>query len=197
MPFKIKTGAQVNMLPKSDFDKLSIHQPLTESTVALRGYGGRELYTLGTCDLNCTYKDVDRDLQCHVVNEDGPAVLGLKLCVDMNLIKLVLSVDMHVQTGMTTDTELNKLITEYEDIIHGIGKFPGKPSFTLCPEAEPVVHPPRRVPVALCDKVKQELDRIVSNNIITKVTEPTDWVNSMVVVQNLMVTYACVSTLRI
>ena len=100
------------MLPKSDFDKLSIHQPLTESTVALRGYGGRELYTLGTCDLNCSHKDVDRDLQFHVVNEDGPAVLGLKLCVDMNLVKLVLSVDTHVQTGMTTDTELNKLITE-------------------------------------------------------------------------------------
>ena len=30
MPFKIDTGAQVNVLPKSDFDKLSIHQPLTQ-----------------------------------------------------------------------------------------------------------------------------------------------------------------------
>ena len=56
MPFKIDTGAQVNVMPKSDFDKLSIHQPLTQSTVTLRGYGGRELDTLGTCDLNCTYK---------------------------------------------------------------------------------------------------------------------------------------------
>ena len=54
MPFKINTGAQVNVLPKSDFDKLSIHQPLTQSTVTLRGYGGRELDTLGTCDLNST-----------------------------------------------------------------------------------------------------------------------------------------------
>ena len=53
IPFKIDTGAQVNMLPKSDFDKLSILQPLTQSTVTLRGYGGRELDTLGTCDLNC------------------------------------------------------------------------------------------------------------------------------------------------
>ena len=78
----------------------------------------------------------------------------------MNLVKLILSVDTPVQTGMTTDTELNKLITKYQDIFHGIG-----------------------VPVALRDKVKQELDLMVSNDIITKVTEPTDWVNSMVVVQ--------------
>ena len=183
MPFKIDTGAQANVLPKSDFDKLSIHQPRTQSTVTLRGYGGRELDTLGMCDLNCMYKDVDRNLQFHVVNEDAPAVLGLKSCVDMNLVKLILSVDTPIQTGMTTDTELNKLITEYQDIFHGFGKFPGEHSFTLRPDAEPVVHPPRRVPVALRNKVKQELDRMVSNDIITKVTEPTDWVNSMVVVQ--------------
>ena len=30
IPFKIDTGAQVNVLPKSDFDKLSIHQLLTQ-----------------------------------------------------------------------------------------------------------------------------------------------------------------------
>ena len=126
------------------------------------------------CDLKCTYEDVNRNLQFHVVNEDAPAVLGLQSCVDMNLVKLILSGDTPVKTSTTTDTELNNLITEYQDIFHGIGKFPGEHSFTLRPDTEPVVHPPRRVPVALCDKVKQDLDRMVSNDIITKVTEPTN-----------------------
>ena len=75
---------------------------------------------------------------------------------------------------MTTDTELNRLITEYQDIFHGIGKFPGEHSFTLRPDAEPVVYPTHRIPVALHDKVKQELNRMVSNDIIMKVSEPTD-----------------------
>ena len=100
MPFKIDTSAQVNVLPKSDFDKLSINQPLTQSTVTLRGYGGRELDTLGTCDLNCTYKD-------------APAVLGLKSCVDMNLVKLILSVDTPVQTLTRSSTSSSRNIRTY------------------------------------------------------------------------------------
>ena len=47
----------------------------------------------------------------------------------------------------------------------------------------PVVNPPRRVPEALKSKLKAELDTMESDHIIAKVTEPTDWVNSLVVVE--------------
>ena len=45
-----------------------------------------------------------------------------------------------------------------------------------------VVHAPRRVPIAVKDKLKEKLDEMVKNNIIAVVNEPTDWVSSMVVV---------------
>ena len=66
----------------------------------------------------------------------------------------------------------------------GIGLFPGECKIHLDPSVTPVVNPPRRIPVALRDKVKQELDRMLQNDIIAKVTEPTEWVNSMVAVEN-------------
>ena len=47
----------------------------------------------------------------------------------------------------------------------------------------PVVHPPRKLPVSLREQVKAELDNMVENQIIAPVTEPTQWVSSMVVVQ--------------
>ena len=47
----------------------------------------------------------------------------------------------------------------------------------------PVVNPPRRVPEALKSRLKDELDTMESDQIIQKVTEPTDWVNSLVVVE--------------
>ena len=48
------------------------------------------------------------------------------------------------------------------------------------PEVTPVVHAARKVPVALKEKVQEELNRMKKFNIITKVDEPTEWVNSMV-----------------
>ena len=46
----------------------------------------------------------------------------------------------------------------------------------------PVVHRPRKVPVALRDRWKEELDKLVKEGIITSVTEPTKWVTSLVLV---------------
>ena len=52
----------------------------------------------------------------------------------------------------------------------------------LKPEVQQVVHAARKVTVALREKVKAELDRMEKFNVISKVDEPTKWVNSMVVV---------------
>jgi len=53
----------------------------------------------------------------------------------------------------------------------------------LKPDAIPVVNPPRRVPEALRNRLHEELDRMENNDIIAKVNTPTDWVNSLVVVE--------------
>ena len=46
----------------------------------------------------------------------------------------------------------------------------------------PVVHPPRRLPVALMETVKQKLEQMVADGVAVKEDGPTDWVNSMLVV---------------
>ena len=47
-------------------------------------------------------------------------------------------------------------------------------------EVEPVVHPPREVPVVLRKSLQEELQSMESLNVIAKTTEPTEWVNSLV-----------------
>ena len=72
-----------------------------------------------------------------------------------------------------------KVETTYADVFQGLGKFPGEPyKLRLKPDAVPVKHRPRRVPVHLQDAFHEEVERLVKIDVLEKVTEPTEWVNS-------------------
>ena len=49
-------------------------------------------------------------------------------------------------------------------------------------EKSPVIHAPRKIPIAIRDTVKEELKKMEENGIIARITEPTSWTLSMVVV---------------
>jgi hypothetical protein len=74
------------------------------------------------------------------------------------------------------------ILYEYGDVFNGIGCFNGEFHITLDPSVPPVIHPPRRVPKALREPLKKELDSLESQGIIVKVSEPTNWVKSLVCV---------------
>ncbi len=81
-----------------------------------------------------------------------------------------------------TQTEV-PVLEEFADVFKGIGLFPGECTIHLDPHATPVVHPPRRIPLALRSRLKEELESMERQGVIVKVTEPTEWVNSMVVAE--------------
>ena len=61
--------------------------------------------------------------------------------------------------------------------------MPGKVHLQTDSSVDPVVIPPRHVPIAVKEKLKHELDRLEKMDVIAKVTEPTEWVSSLVTVQ--------------
>ena len=77
-----------------------------------------------------------------------------------------------------------ELLKDYPDCFEGVGCFKGEYHITLDPTVSPVVHPSRRVPQALQEKLNNKLDSLVQQGIIAKVDQPTDWVNSLVYVTN-------------
>jgi len=74
------------------------------------------------------------------------------------------------------------IFNEYSDLFQGLGCIPGEHKIKVDPSLPAVVHPPRKVPVSLKDKIKDELDHMEQTGVIIRQTEPTDWVNSMVTV---------------
>ena len=61
--------------------------------------------------------------------------------------------------------------------------LPGMYRIKLPDSATPVVYSPRKIPVPQREKVLEELKRIEKLGVIVRQEEPTEWVNSLVVVQ--------------
>ncbi len=65
----------------------------------------------------------------------------------------------------------------------GEGRFKEKLYLEVNKEIPPTKIPVRKVPIALRKPIKENLDRLVKLDVLTKVKVPTDWISSMVAVQ--------------
>ena len=63
-----------------------------------------------------------------------------------------------------------------------VGCLPGEHTIKVDSNISPVIHPPRKEPVSLKEKIKEKLDRMEKAEVVVKQKQPTDWVNSMVAV---------------
>ena len=167
---KIDTGAQCNVLPKSISDKLKVR--IHRSTTKLITYSGEKLKPAGRCTVLGQYNGKFHCLEFQIMPTNVTPVLGLESCVQMGLVKRLDALECNVDSD----------VLQQYDVFDGLGCLEGEHHIHVKPDAQPIVHPPRRVPVALRDKVKTELERMERLGVIVKQEEPTPWVNSMVVV---------------
>ena len=170
--FQLDTGAKCNIISHRVFKTLSrvSDKKMTKSRARLTSYSGHHIKTLGTANLTCVCKNVQHNVQFFVTEMDSTAILGVEACQRLGLIERLCSVGVDI-------TE------EYADSFKGLGCLTGEYKIKLDPSVPPVVHAPRKVPVALHDCVKEELQRMENDGVIKKQEEPTDWVNSMVIVE--------------
>ena len=99
--------------------------------------------------------------------------MGLKTCERLALIKRVYLVN---------DVDTN-LLEEFADTFGDIDCLPEEYKIKVDQSVEPVIEPPRRIPLSSQKKMKIELDSMESLNVIEKVTHLTDWVSNIVVVE--------------
>ena len=166
MNVQLDTGAKCNIISHRVFKTLSrvSDKKMTKSRARLTSYSGHHIKTLGTTNVTCVCKNVEYNVQFFMTEMDSTAILGVEACQRLGLIERLCSISVDI-------TE------EYAD------SFKGEYKIKLDPSVQPVVHAPRKVPVALHDRVKEELQRMENDGVIKKQEEPTDWVNSMVIVE--------------
>ena len=129
----------------------------------------------GTIVIPCSYGKRQCDTELYVAETPGPVILGLPTSRDLNLVTLNCAVTKGVTINSTDD-----LKRAYPDRFQGIGNFEGHFHITTDPDVTPVVHAPRRCPIALKDEIERELDTMEEMGVISQVSKPTDWVSSLV-----------------
>lgn len=172
--FKLDTGADVNVIPERFLKKIGVSEcDLNKTSIKLQGYSGSGILVIGKCYLKVQYKQNFYFLKLIIADVDSVAILCKNSCEELKLIKIILSVDC-ASSG---------LLHDFKDVFEGVGCLPGEYEIQLKDNAHPVIHPPRKLPIALREQVKNKLLEMQEQGIIAKVEGPTDWVNSMTVVK--------------
>ena len=120
-------------------------------------------------------------------------LIGARSAQDMELITVhhenIASVavmhEHNTDSPQTFGQSKDEVCTEFDDVFTTLGRecMPGKVKLDVDRDVASNIMPPRRVPLAVRPKLKCELDRLEALGVIVKVTEPTDWVSSLLAVQ--------------
>ena len=171
--FKLDTGVQANIIPKSVFDQLNPKPELWSTNQRLTSYCGAKIPVLGACDLKCSHKTSSTAMhKFYIVDSWSAPITSYQSSISLDLIKLILNVNSG-EPQMCIQDQCKK-------VFDGISRLEGECNIHLKDGLVLNAYPARRVPEPLKNKLLQELIQMKKDGIIEKVNEPTEWVNSMV-----------------
>ena len=198
--FQVDTGAQCNVIPLALYRQATNDHKLRKAKLGksqITAYGGTTLPVTGQVLMEVERGNRQYTLECKLVNcTNIRPLLGRKACLDMEIVAYLDNDALckpHVGQATvftlepTNAMSQQQLIKKYPTVFkEGVGKVAGDYHIRLDSSVQPVQHAPRRVPVALRQRLKETLNSMVRANIIAPVTEPTSWISSMVAVPKKM-----------
>ena len=159
-------------------------EPVTN--VRLTAYNGATIQCLGKIDMYCSYNgETWTKATFYVVDVPGPAVVGMPTSKRLHLVTIhvdsVTGVDTHEtkSTAQPVIHDINDLTCAYPQRFDTVGNFAGEAKLMLKDDAEAFIDAPRKCSIQMKDNLKQELQNMVSQGVIRKVDEHTDWCSSL------------------
>ena len=150
--FKIDTGAGVNCIPFSMYDRKR-WGPLEPPGIRLLGAAETKLVTKGVVTLRLFYKNRVVTDRFYVIDKLKTPLLGL---TGINKLEVVQRIG-----ALTTDKggDKAKWTQKFPELFNGLGTMKGTYKIELSENSEPLsVSSARRVPLPLLDAVKSELN---------------------------------------
>ena len=179
----IDTGASVNILDESTFEKLECKPVLHKSRTRIYGYGCKKPMTvLGTFHSAVETKDKIADALFFVIEGQGNAsLLSYKTASMLGLIKVDIAAG-NVNIVCSQDPlTLEKLAAEHPELFENVGKLKNhEVNLHIDESVKPVAQPHRRIPFHLRKKTEDELQSLLDQDIIEPATGATPWVSPII-----------------
>ena len=186
LSMELDTGSAVSILPYDIFLAKFRDKKLEKTSTVLRTYTGEQIVPVGCLTVQVEHLDQSCVLPLHVVHTKGPVLMGRnwlhKLRLDWKTIKLLKTSDSdHENPCITTQEKLESLLDTYAEVFEDkLGTFKSaKAKITLKEGSQPQFRKARQVPYSLRPKVEEELKRLESEGILSKV-EWSDWATPIV-----------------
>ena len=183
---QIDCGASINIIPV----KHATGHEIQPTTKTLRMWNGSQVKPIGTTRLIMRNPRTRKkySVEFVVVESNLTPLIGARAAQQMGLIT-VHDENFIAASPPPKENELQvkqitaeEVIKQYSDVFdRPLGTFPGEVHLEVDDSVKPVITPTRRVPTALKDDLKEELNRYVAQGILAPVEEPTPWVSSLAV----------------
>ncbi|XP_055923337.1 uncharacterized protein K02A2.6-like [Eupeodes corollae] len=197
---QIDTGAQANVMSLYQFNQIRCSSvQLTSSSTRVMTFSGEQLPVIGCSMLDCLYKDKQYSILFHVLDLKCHAVLGLDPCIKLKLINKVDEIRLAcinksnskfsaysknvLDINSSKSVSCKSILENYSEVFSGLGLLKNICHLKLQTNITPTIDCPRKIPFALKDLLKEELDRMENLKVILKFEKPTEWVNSIVLVK--------------
>lgn len=148
--FRIDAGARCNVLTLNTYQKLPHKGELRRSNKVLRTYSNHKISPVAVVDLPLRYKTKTLQADFELVDLEQESVLSGSTAEALGLITRLNTVKL------ATDT-IPKELEKFPDLVRTTGTLPGTYTIKLEPGAKGVVHPARRQPSALKQKIVDKL----------------------------------------
>ena len=160
--FKVDTGADVSVIPPSVYHSLVPKPSLSKCTKTLMGPCKHKLCCLGNFTAKlCVDEKVIREL-IYVVKDLERPLLGRDAAQELKLINRVDTV--------SSDDYKTRMASKHPQLFTGLGHMKDSYTITLKEDAKPfAISVPRKVPLPLYQKTKDELDRMLETGVISPV----------------------------
>ena len=156
--YKIGTGAQVNVLPRHLFKKLSPPPKLKSTPIKLSAYNGSNIPVHGKRILPVNHRGKKFHVLFVVVDSNNTdntvPIIGLKTSERLNLVRRVFKVNT---SELEDDAEffVDYIPDDYLDCFGDLGTLNRTYHIELKDNVQPTVVPPRKVPFALRDSSRK------------------------------------------